>query len=123
MGKGFEIADNKGFRMTFKNGLTLSVQFGYGNYCDNHNIENYDHNNYGKTPMKSDDAEIAIWMTDNMDWVTKYFYGNRRQGDDVMGYQTPENVAEIITILNSFETKEDFEKWLLLQKITNEGDD
>lgn len=27
---------NKGFRMTFDNGFNVSVQWGAGNYCDNH---------------------------------------------------------------------------------------
>jgi hypothetical protein len=26
----------KGFKITFENGYTISVQFGFGNYCDNH---------------------------------------------------------------------------------------
>ena len=25
---------NKGFQLTFENGLTISVQFGSGNYCE-----------------------------------------------------------------------------------------
>jgi hypothetical protein len=31
----FKSTENKGFQMTFENGWTISVQFGYGNYCDN----------------------------------------------------------------------------------------
>jgi hypothetical protein len=31
----FKSTNNKGFQMTFENGWTISVQFGYGNYCDN----------------------------------------------------------------------------------------
>ena len=34
--KKLSINNNKGFHMTFKNGLTASVQWGLGNYCDNH---------------------------------------------------------------------------------------
>lgn len=63
---------NKGFSITFKNGLTISVQFGIGNYC---------------TPEKS--AEIAIW--DNLDnWYT--FAQNR----NCEGWTSPEEVASWI---------------------------
>ena len=31
----FGTMKNKGFHITFNNGLTISVQFGAGNYCSN----------------------------------------------------------------------------------------
>ena len=34
--KKFVSTMRKGFRITFENGLTVSVQWGAGNYCDNH---------------------------------------------------------------------------------------
>jgi hypothetical protein len=34
--KKFNSTSNKGFNMTFANGITASVQWGAGNYCDNH---------------------------------------------------------------------------------------
>ena len=38
--KGFMSTDRKGFHMIFSNGLTASVQWGFGNYCDNyHNAD------------------------------------------------------------------------------------
>ena len=56
----FRITQNKGFQMTFENGCTISVQFGYRNYCDNNNHpDGYDFSN-GKTMVESSDAEIAI---------------------------------------------------------------
>ena len=30
-----KITENKGFQMTFNNGLTISCQIGSNNYCDN----------------------------------------------------------------------------------------
>ena len=36
MNKKFNSTMRKGFHMTFANGLTASVQWGAGNYCDNH---------------------------------------------------------------------------------------
>lgn len=35
----FKITAGKGFHVTFPNGLTVSVQWGYGNYCDNRDHE------------------------------------------------------------------------------------
>lgn len=34
----FRITGGKGFHITFKNGYTLSTQFGPGNYCDNYDM-------------------------------------------------------------------------------------
>lgn len=51
----FKITDGKGFHLTFANGLTLSVQFGRGNYCQNRNITS------DEQFLSSKDAEIAIW--------------------------------------------------------------
>lgn len=33
----FRITDGKGFSMSLPNGYAVSVQWGYGNYCDNYN--------------------------------------------------------------------------------------
>jgi len=34
--KAFTISGGKGFQLKFPNGFIVSVQFGMGNYCDNH---------------------------------------------------------------------------------------
>jgi len=56
---GFKITGHKGFHITFKNGYTVSVQFGPANYCDNY------HMNWGdperKQILESSDAEVAVW--------------------------------------------------------------
>jgi len=41
----FEISNQKGFQITYKNGYTVSVQFGGGNYCTNRDLPIED---YGK---------------------------------------------------------------------------
>lgn len=56
----------KGFQLTFANNWTISVQFGWGNYCDNYNDAVF-------TPIKSSDAEIAVWRDSR--WVN---WGGRR---------------------------------------------
>ena len=51
------ITHGKGFQMTFANGWTASVQFGYGNYCERRNNEFADFGAH-----KSKDAEC--WAMD-----------------------------------------------------------
>ena len=63
----FRITDGKGFHITFPNGVTLSTQFGGGNYCANYDFK------IGKEhaqDMISPDAEIAIWDKDHK-WITE----------------------------------------------------
>lgn len=67
-----------GFKMTFENGNTISVQFGWGNYCENR----------GESKPGCVNAEIAIWDSEN-----KWFdFGS----DSVKGWCTPDEVAEWI---------------------------
>ena len=42
MNKKFVSTMRKGFQMTFENGMTASVQWGAGNYCDNHLPDDFD---------------------------------------------------------------------------------
>ena len=81
----FKSTRNKGFQMTFENGWTISVQFGYGNYCDNsRHPEGW---NFSKKQevTESSDAEIAIWGADG-EW---YNFGS----DTVKGYCSADEVA------------------------------
>ena len=81
----FKSTGNRGFQMTFENGWTISVQFGYGNYCDNgRHPDGWD---FGKKQevTESSDAEIAIWDA-NGEW---YDFGS----DTVKGYCSADEVA------------------------------
>lgn len=81
MNKTFRTCDNKGFQITFPNGITLSTQFGWGNYCEH----NYDPMPNFKKPRPdafSDTAEIAIIGPDD-EWLTRDF---KDGGDDVLGW-------------------------------------
>lgn len=77
----FNITQRKGFHMTFENGYTVSVQFGYGNYSANR----YDCK-YGEDVPPSKTAEFAAWDANN-NWVR--FDG---ENDDVIGYITADEV-------------------------------
>lgn len=86
----FKITDSKGFQMTFLNGVTLSVQFGPANYCENKNNEDFD------APRKtsrwqSKNAEVAILLPNGN------FY-QIQEMDQVEGWQTVEDVCKWIEV-------------------------
>lgn len=81
----FSISDNKGFRVTFENGYTVSVQFGPGNYGSNYNLG---FESMGK-PMSADLAETAL--IDPAGNFVPY------KEDDVQGNQSP---ADVLVLMN-----------------------
>jgi hypothetical protein len=96
---GFAITNHKGFRLLFPNGITISVQWGPGNYCEAGDITpgSWD------APKKSDwwesaDAEIALLRDDQ--WITEEAYAHFNPGeilgDDVLGRVSPEEVASYV---------------------------
>lgn len=86
----FAICDNKGFHITFGNGVTVSIQFGSGNYCANKMTFKYQP--YAEV-QKCVDAEVAIWDKDGK-WITQKYDSDFT--DVVVGYVTPDEVAKII---------------------------
>jgi hypothetical protein len=88
--KNFGITQGKGFHITFENGYTVSVQFGYGNYCDNRDVEIKNENG-----VISNDAECAAWNK-NGDWVKLDEY------DNVKGYMSPK---EVLALMNKISKK------------------
>jgi hypothetical protein len=90
---------NRGFSMTFENGLTISVQFGTGNYCERRSYhEPFDGDL--KTPtVQSPDAEIAIWDKSDV-W---FDFGS----DAVKGRVSPDEVATWIARVQKAESIKD----------------
>ena len=101
MSKAFETHVDKemnrdGFQMTFSNGCTISVIFGKYTYSDG-----------GETT-----AEVAAWNSDG-DWMV---YEEDRlpfdqwivleDGTEVMPRQTADEVANLISTLSQYSTKE-----------------
>ena len=68
-----------GFTLSFENGNTISVQFSQFNYSD------------GETT-----AEVAAWDTDG-EWINL----SDNPGDDVVGWQTTDKVADLIQKVKS----------------------
>ena len=81
----FRTTNGKGFQITFENGVTISVQWGPGNYCDNYN-ENFKPRE--QPVVRSRTAEIAIWDRGHR-W---HNFGD----DQVEGNLTPDQVSEWI---------------------------
>jgi hypothetical protein len=85
----FQIDNQKGFKITFKNGYTVSVQFGGGNYCTNRDL---DFKVWGEVVPASDTAETALMTKDGF---VQY------QGDDVQGYMSPSEVLKLLVYAES----------------------
>jgi hypothetical protein len=83
----------KGFHLTFKNGLTISVQFGYGNYCDNRMKSINNPINLFSHKLSSQNAEIGIWDKEQ-NWITNTFIDCN--GDGVKGYLSADEIADLI---------------------------
>jgi len=84
---------SNGFKMTFENGWTVSVQWSNFNYCDNRSwaMANPDVAQKPNCP----NAECAVWDT-NGDWFKLTTH------DDVQGWMTTDEVAELIARVQAF---------------------
>jgi hypothetical protein len=96
----FSITQNKGFHITFANGITISVQWGPGNYCDNRDMsfKSMIFTDSGQPAAPSPTAEIALWDKSRR-WITKRANRALRRpatNNDVIGYLSPEEVARFI---------------------------
>lgn len=107
---------NKGFRITFGNGITISVQFGNGNYCSRRNFHNHPFSEMKEYVVTSPDAEIAIWDAEN-NW---FQFAN----DQVEGFVTPDKVGMWIESIMMSESLNDLqtiaEESGLVEKILNQ---
>lgn len=102
--KAFRITMGKGFQITFPNGITISTQFGFGNYCEN--LTDNTAISYGGEVLSENysgdvncnDCEIAVFSKDG-DWITKdALIGsgvNVEPYDDVEGYVKIDNWLKI----------------------------
>ena len=96
---GFKSCENKGFQITFENGWTISVQFGKGNYCDRRSFDENSWKPEADEIVESANAECAVWDADG-NWMEFDF-------DQVIGYQTPDQVAALIARVAAFRAGND----------------
>ena len=92
----FQVNGNKGFKLTFPNGITLSSQFGFGNYCNNRNYLKLIESNSGETT--SSNCEVAVLNKDGslitatmVDDLPDVFNND----DDVIGWVNMHNWLKI----------------------------
>ena len=82
----------KGFHMTFENGLTISVQWGYDNYCNNKTYSKGYQEELNVIKEKGlftgETAEIAVWNAEGKWMNFKY--------DQVKGWLPPDTIADYI---------------------------
>ena len=103
----FTSTRNHGFQMEFNNKITISVQFGAGNYCERKNapfIGDMD------VPLvRSNDAEIAIWNKEGT-WFNF-------DDDEVKGHVDTDEVAKWIVMCSSATDLDDLK---MLSKFPND---
>lgn len=98
----FEIIDGKGFILTFPNGVSVSIQIGALNYCDNYynggvaDYEKQKEDIKNNIFPKSKTCETAIIMPDGS--LLDY------KGDNVQGYQTPNEVLKTLDFASKIKT-------------------
>ena len=95
------ITQGKGFSMTFANGNTVSVQFGFGNYCENREKLSMVEAHEGLDVL-SKNAEVAAWDSSN-NW---YDFGD----DTVRGWLSPDNVSSFVKFVANSDLTED--RWI-----------
>jgi hypothetical protein len=97
--KNLRITDGRGFQIVCANGITVSVQFGAGNYCANRSITIDEQIKLEHSPtrrsMECDDAEIAVWF-ESGEW---HDWG----GDEVIGHIPADEVARLIGYAQSWQ--------------------
>ena len=110
---------NKGFRMTFENGYSISVQWGVGNYCEKQMNTNYEGNESTKHDFwTSNSAEIAVFNKEgSMIPITGYTLENKDGTEDnytdvVSGWLSTNQVAKVIAIVSSAQTEDEMTKKL-----------
>ena len=87
----FKITSGRGFQMTFENGWTVSVQFGYGNYCEN-KMRGIIGKESTVGEYKCNDAELAAWDKEG-NWY-------EFESDAVKGWCTTNEVAAFIEMIS-----------------------
>ena len=100
---------------TYRNGWTVSGQFGEHNYCDNHeNIQSlfeYTAREVGPEALRCKNAEVAAWDSIE-EW---YDFGS----DTVKGYLDADEVSDFIHMIRNLEEnyndtiqKEPIDRWV-----------
>lgn len=101
--KKFVSTMRKGFHITFENGLSASVQWGAGNYCDNHFPDDMDFS--CSKDARSDTAEVAVFKGGHFIDVVQFLPEDCSSDGTVAGWLTPEQVVDFLMNVKNY--KED----------------
>jgi hypothetical protein len=99
--KRFKSTMRKGFHMTFANGLTASVQWGAGNYCDNHFPEDPE-DFYCRKDAQSDTAEVAVFYKGELIHLGQFLPEDAYYDEVVCGWRSPEEVLDFLNKVREF---------------------
>jgi len=93
---GFAICRGRGFHITFKNGVTVSVQFGPGNYCEHYNGDWRElEKEKSRRRWECFDAEVAIWDNREEDnWITQEYFQD--DSGECHGYLIPDELPALL---------------------------
>ena len=111
---GFTSTDT-GFRISFINGWSVSVQWGVIHYCSNHNNPDIIRaNGLHILPMECKNAEVAVMNTQEHRIVPLHVVGNGAlkeiiggdERDDVLGWVAPFQLLQLLTAVSNLQTPE-----------------
>ena len=104
--KKFISTERSGFKMTFANGLTVSVQWGPCNYCDNKalTLEDVERTDYSySTDAESNTAEIAIMLGNTIIRPHIILTNSRYSSHYItLGYLSPDEILSIINNVKEY---------------------
>ena len=106
----FITTQNKGFRMKFDNGFSISVQWGTMNYCERKNLMSEHESEMKKSIVESVNAEIAIFDTNNRKQEDSDVGMISLGPDTVEGWVSADQVAKVIAIVQSAKTKKEIQR-------------
>lgn len=92
----FSITLGRGFHITFENGVTVSVQFGPGNYSDNYSREFSADANREAGERGSSTAEVAIWDKDGR-WLSFEAMEFSHNNSEIKPRCTADEVLELMS--------------------------
>lgn len=98
--KKFVSTMRKGFHITFENGLEASVQWGAGNYCDNHFPDDMDFS--CSKDATSDTAEVAVMRGRNFLDIDQFLPEDCSSDGTVAGWLTPEQVVDFLMNVKNY---------------------
>lgn len=100
-----QTTQNKGFQLFFENGYGVSVQFGYGNYCDNRDYtrSDYDREFDMNGIVACNNAEIAVLRGSPKQWdfCSREVAPDIFCSDEVAGWKSADDVARLIARVQS----------------------